>query len=181
MSLGNDEHDKGRVDDAMEIWRKIIQLDPDNVEAHKRLGLDYLLKRDNGNAIPELEYVISKNPSDELVYKKLGMAYFEKGNFDGAVKAFQELVRLKPTDALAYNNLGSIYLKVNRSDDAINILEQAVKLDATKSPIYNNLGNAYYQKKDYRKARAQWAKSLQLSPDDETARTNLKTLDSMGE
>ena len=181
MAIGIEENDKGRMDEAMDFWRKVISFNENNIDAHKRLGLAYLARKDNTAGIPELEFVISKNPNDDLVYKKLGMAYFEKGNFDASVRAFETLVKLKPTDAMAYNNLGSIYIKLKRNAEAITVLEQAIKLDNTKGPIFNNLGSAYYGDKQYKKARAQWAKSISINPLDKTAKENLKILDQMGE
>jgi len=82
---------------------------------------------------------------------------------------------------MAYNNLGSIYIKIKKYNEAISVLQQAIKLDPEKTEILNNLGNAYFNKGDYKNARAQWAKVVQMKPLDKTARENIKVLDEMGE
>jgi Flp pilus assembly protein TadD len=56
----------------------------------------------------------------------------------------------------------------------------ARRIDPNYAAAYNNRGNAYYNKKDYRRARADYEKALQLDPNDATARNNLERLRGMG-
>jgi Flp pilus assembly protein TadD len=65
--------------------------------------------------------------------------------------------------------------------EAVNILEQAKKLSPEEVVILNNLGSAYFNINEFKKARAEWAKVLEIQPLNKTARENLKTLDKMGE
>ena len=181
VNLASEEYDKGKTDDAKDMWRRVIELNPENIEGHKRLGLAYANENQNDSAIPELEWVLRKVPTDDLVYKKLGFAYFKKGDVDNAARSFEALIRLKPTDAMSHNNLGSIYVKMKKYDDAVNVLEQAVRLAPDKAEIFVNLGKAYYEKNSFKKARENWNRALQLDPINKTAKDNINTLNKMGE
>src|SRR6056297_2751934 len=70
MSLGEEDWDKGKVESAKELWRRALELNKSNLEAHRRLGIAYYQEKDFSSAIPELEWVTEKNSTDVVAFKK---------------------------------------------------------------------------------------------------------------
>jgi len=66
--------------------------------------------------------------------------------------------------------------KAGDLDEAISLFSEAVKLDPGYAESHNNLGYAYFLKGEYKRAEEQFKKALEVAPDHERARSNLKYL-----
>jgi Flp pilus assembly protein TadD len=66
------------------------------------------------------------------------------------------------------------------TDRAIEDCTAALCIDPKDADAYNNRGVAYAMKKDYRRARADYEKALQIDPNDWSANYDLQELKNMG-
>jgi tetratricopeptide (TPR) repeat protein len=64
---------------AIDSFRKTIELNPDDESAHYNLGIIYSKKKMYNDAILEYKKVIETNPGLPDVHFNLGMAYRERG------------------------------------------------------------------------------------------------------
>ena len=93
------------------MFRKALELNPDNLEAH--LSLSYLLSNRGvyDEAISHLEEVIRLEPRLAKARSNLGYVYMRKGNPDEAFGCFSEAVRLNPNLTEAHLGMGVLRLK----------------------------------------------------------------------
>jgi tetratricopeptide (TPR) repeat protein len=144
MSAYRDDRD----DEAVEAFKRAVELDPDFAEAHYRLGLAY-------NATKK---------SDEA----------EKA-FRDAVKAYEKLTRRDEKNSDAFYILGLCYEKLGEYDDAVKALKEAVKTSPTENDDkYFELANAHYQLAQYDEAVRALNKALEVNPDNYPAQDLLE-------
>lgn len=112
---------QGRVDEAVNGLRSILQADPRNGAAHVLLCRAYLSEEFADQAVGECEAAAAVAPTDSLTQDWLGRAYGLKaghaGPFSGyslAKKvrdAFEAAVKLNPRSSDAFDDLGEFYLE----------------------------------------------------------------------
>src|SRR5690348_14587097 len=104
----------GRVDDAIESYRKVLELEPSYYIAHHNLARAYIEKGMYQQAIEELEKAMALGGRDALSLGVLAHAYGKAGRRQEALKLVGELLHrpngehvppLRPL-AIAYSGLG---------------------------------------------------------------------------
>jgi tetratricopeptide (TPR) repeat protein len=116
---------QGRMDVAIQEFRKVTELQPNSAVSHADLGDAYFQNGEYGAAIPELELALrlnpemipthqtlgiillmQGNPEEALPHLEkvrtpelLGLAYLETGRFGGAITALQAALGRQPADA----------------------------------------------------------------------------------
>jgi DNA-binding winged helix-turn-helix (wHTH) protein/tetratricopeptide (TPR) repeat protein len=141
-------------DGAIEAQRKVIEFDPGNFAPHRRLGLAYLQKNMNAEALAEIQqsHDLSGGNAEELAY--LGYVYAVTGKRAEAHKVLDELQEQSKRryvspylTALIYTGLGNkdqafIWLERAYEDRSANIIFLKVEpiLDPLRSdPRYGDL------------------------------------------
>jgi len=100
---------KGHDQAAIEEFRKVLIVDPENIKALNAKGISSDRTGDFERALRS--YTKALNLDDELdyVYNNLGYSYFLQGNYTSAIKAFERAVELNPENMIYHNNLGMAY------------------------------------------------------------------------
>ncbi len=101
LNLGNVYAAQGRLTDAIEEFKRALDISPDFAEAHNRLGYVYLVQRKPQQAIAELTLALRHAPDLATAHQNLGFAFLVAGDKDRARQAFQRVVELSPTGELA--------------------------------------------------------------------------------
>ena len=86
--VGMDYRYAGRFDAAVDAFRKVLQLSPDNISAHYRMGEALLLKKDFAGALAAFE----QEPNEAWRMVGLPMVYHAMGDRAKAQAAFAELI-----------------------------------------------------------------------------------------
>ena len=131
-----------------------------------RLGDSLLQEGKATQALGELLKAVELAPDNPQIHNLLGIIYLEKGMNVQAAEHFQKALVLDPKYIEVRNNLGTAYLRLGRNQEAIKELNRAIESPMYSTPhyAYYNLGQAYLALQDYEQARANYLKSLKLSP-----------------
>lgn len=121
-----------------------------------------------------LEYA----PDVPLLYEQLADTQFRLSRTDDAVETYRKILKVYPFSyyPALHRGVGLIELRAGRPREARADLTQAVALDPTDWLSYFLLGHALAELRDYRGARAAWMRVLDLNPDFQPARDQLRTL-----
>jgi tetratricopeptide (TPR) repeat protein len=169
--------DKKIYDKALADTNEAIRLKPDYAEAYNNRGNIYYNKKDYEMALKDYNTCIEIKPDYAEAYNNRGGIYSIKKDFEIALIDYSTAIRLKPDFAAAYHNRGIIYLNKKNAENALNDFNTAIRLKPDYAEAYNNRGVYYYNiKRNYRAARIDWEKALQLNPNLLDARNNLKLL-----
>jgi len=94
--LGHAYHKTGNYKDAINSYRRAIQLNPGDYRAYMNLGdILYELGDING-AIRSFRKAIKLDPKEARFYIALSRALKEIGDLDGAIKAYNQAIELDP-------------------------------------------------------------------------------------
>lgn len=95
--------------EAVSLFGRVLELDPDNVDAHLYLGWIYSMQGKVDEAMAEFKKVITAKPDFGLENQNLGDMLLEKGMLVEAIAAFKRAIAINPDAGMAYYGLGIAY------------------------------------------------------------------------
>jgi len=98
--------DKAR---AEQLLRKVIDVDPGNLQAFGMLSQLYASEKRLPEARASLEEIVKKRPDAIGPQTLIGMLYEAEGNRPEAKKRYERVLQIDPSAAVAANNLAYIY------------------------------------------------------------------------
>ena len=158
-------HQAGRLQTAEEIYRLILQADPDHAEALQLLGVIASQMGQHEMAVEHISRAIGLNGKVTAFHNNLGEAYRALGRIPEAAACYRRALKLEPNDAVACNNLGVVLNSQGRSDEAIDCYRRALNSKPNYAEAHNNLGNAFKAKGQLDEAVACFRRALNLKPD----------------
>ena len=150
---------------AETIWRKVLQVEPNNGKAYNNLGNALRRQGKLPEALTAHQKALQLNPNDAEAYVGIGNVLNAQGKPDEAVAAYRKAIEFDPKYAKAYNSLGNVLSDQKKLDEAVAAYRKAIEFDPKYAAAYNNLGNALYDQKKLDKAVAAYKEAL-LSPND---------------
>jgi tetratricopeptide (TPR) repeat protein len=136
-------------------------------------SLRYLVFLDEGQR-DKIEYQHPIMQEDE----KIPYEWLAEGNYNQALMAFRQLLSENRSDPdiqeSLINRIGYQLLEQNEMDKAIDMFRINVALYPKSFNTYDSLGEAYLKSGNMDLALKNYAKSLELNPDNETAKKVLK-------
>ncbi len=140
-----------RLDDAIEIMKRLARVSPNHIMAHTNLSRFYVEKGMILEAEQEQAEARRLSWKAELKDQKLGTAkskspeekaHDQAKDIETRINRYQKVIALDPKDVLGYFSLGSTYLDAKRLEEARATFEQAIAVDPNHSPSYFSLGLA---------------------------------------
>jgi tetratricopeptide (TPR) repeat protein len=111
-----------------------------------------------------------------------GRALHMIGDIDGAIRDFDEAIKLAPKDPEPLLRRASTAYSKGDLQKAAFLANQALTLDARNADAFNTLAVVAKAKQDFRAAKANYDKAIQLKPDYLLARENrIQLLNEMGD
>jgi tetratricopeptide (TPR) repeat protein len=91
---------RGRIEEAVAHLRNAFQLDPENSDLHREMGITFLLAKEWKRARVEMLEAVRYDPIDADAHNGLGYALEKLGNLKGALKEYHTAARLQPDDSI---------------------------------------------------------------------------------
>jgi tetratricopeptide (TPR) repeat protein len=113
------------TDQAIEEYRKSIDLDPDNESLVIELSRKLLQQKRYAKAEELLTRATSRPNASANLFARLGVAYYFLGKTNQAVAANHTALKKNPRLMAAYQNLLQLYIQANQYDDAVKVLDRA--------------------------------------------------------
>lgn len=143
---------------AINYYKRLIGIDPENIAAHVDLGTIYYQKKmmcDEG--ISEFKRALELDPqgvthNSSFAYNVLGWAYLRKGEWKKALEAFNKYVDLLPNQAYPLDILAETNLLVGNYDQAVTNLQKSQKIKPDFPLTFVLFGYTYLAKGMYDQA-----------------------------
>jgi tetratricopeptide (TPR) repeat protein len=168
--------DSQHIRDAVLQAQQALQIDPDNVDAHRILARIYVRNLGDVNAgqvqqenltkaVEQLQAILKIKPND--VYSALWLArlYRFENQHDQAEQVLRGVLKQEPDNGPALEQLSQILVDEGRSQEAIALLTRAAS-DSASPDVFGLLGDAYAQLKDYPHAEQAYRQAVDEDPDD---------------
>ncbi len=167
---------EGKTDEAIEYFKKALELNPGLFVAVENLGNAYRAQKNWNEARDVLEKAVSLNGEDAEANYSLGMVYAQMDETDQAYQYLRKALNLRPVYPEALNNLGILYLRTRRPDEAVATFEDCIRKAPDFEQSYMNLAQVYALENQPAKARAVLLELLQQHPGDAQAQSALEQL-----
>jgi len=133
------DSDEGRLDEAIESFRLVLEDAPDNVDAMN--GLAYAYAKKGENLIEALELAaraVEENPYSGAYLDTLGWVYFRLKQYAEAIHFLERASRLMIEPEI-FNHLAEAYRAAGRVDEARASLRRSWELDPRQSEVGKTL------------------------------------------
>ncbi|NP_001086162.1 small glutamine rich tetratricopeptide repeat co-chaperone beta L homeolog [Xenopus laevis] len=106
--------------------------------------------------------------------KDEGNGLMKEQNYEAAVDCYSQAIELDPNNAVYYCNRAAAQSQRGKHSEAITDCEKAISIDAKYSKAYGRMGRALVAMSRYKEAFESYQKALDLDPENESYRMNLK-------
>lgn len=149
LNRGLAHHQAGRLGEAEQLYRAVLQADPRCADARHLLGLVALQAGQADVAVGLLEGAIRLRGNSPVYHNNLGEALRMLSRWDEAIAAYQQAIRLQPSFAEAHNNLGTVYQNQGRLDAALASYETAIACKPDYANAHYNRARTWISRGDF--------------------------------
>jgi tetratricopeptide (TPR) repeat protein len=116
-------------------------------------------------------------PDDAHALNYLGYTYADHGVYlEEAESLILRALEQRPQDGFIIDSLGWVYFKQGRFREAVDALRRAVGIAPKDPVIWEHLGDALLELGEPEKAREAYGKTLEISPETQSARDKLERI-----
>jgi len=116
-------------DEAIDIYLRVLELEPCHAAAHINLGTLYYNRQDFSGAEKHYRLAVAADPRYALAYFDLGNVLDETERLQDAITAYRAAIQLAPTYADAHYNLALAYERQGQPRRALGHWKVYAKLD----------------------------------------------------
>jgi len=185
-ALGTTYEQRKDYKNAIEAYKKAIQLDRDNLDAIRGLAENLLNDGQMDAALDQYKIIADANPEDPQTYLRIAEIYRKQEKYDLALESLKKAETMVPDSMEVPYNLALVYQAQGRSDEAAKILQDLLK--KTEKPDNNysqsdrsnravfieRLGRIYRDQSNYSAAVETFRKMLTLG--DESAESGYQEI-----
>ena len=153
-----------KYEEAIQLWRKALEFDPQEVEIMYSLGLVFFELKKYQESIEYLEKVATYSPDHYKALMIIGTAYIKLRKFDLAKEYLQKSLEINPNNTLVYLNLGAIYSIQRDFEQGVEMFKKALDLNPREIRAILGLGKIYNLTGDYETANEYFRQVIELDP-----------------
>lgn len=146
----------------IELYTKLINLDPNLAAAYFNRGYVYDEIGEYGKALDDINKSIGLNSNDADAYCIRGIIYKHLGDDHSALKNYNKAIELDSKHVDAYCNRGYIYDDIGEYEKALYDLNMAIELDPNHATSFNNRATVFLHKHKIEQAMADIQKAIEL-------------------
>jgi superkiller protein 3 len=174
FKLGLYYHSVGERGKAIEQFKRVVELNPNDSASHLNLGIVYGGAGRLDDALGEFEKAIELNPDNAAAQFNRGVIFMKQGRHGEAISAFEKALILEGAGdpAAVHYNLAVCYeyaggARYGKGFDAAKSIHHYMKALATRpdsAVIHYNLGVVYARSGDLEGAERELEKASELDP-----------------
>jgi tetratricopeptide (TPR) repeat protein len=161
-NLANAYYKQGKVNDAIQMATKSIQVQPDYGVAHYNLGNLYAAEGRFDLAQHHFEETLRLYPNYGEARSNLGLLLLQKGDPEAGIEQFRKALEINPDLGTTYLNLGAALIQQGRLDEAISPLQKVVELDPKSDRTHYYLGTIYASVGRYNDAANHFEEAIRI-------------------
>jgi predicted O-linked N-acetylglucosamine transferase (SPINDLY family) len=173
MEFAIAQHLKGDLATANEVYKKVLQFEPDFADAWNLTGVISYQRGDHDEGIKQIARAISLRDDVPGYYLNLATALMASKRAKEAEVCCRQCLDLDPNHKLAWNVLGNALHELDSVEEAIRCFERAIELDENHVDAWVNLGRLYRETHQLAKAEECTNRALKIDATHPVALNNL--------
>jgi tetratricopeptide (TPR) repeat protein len=136
-NLGLIHQSRGELDQAIERFKRAIEIDAEEIDASYQLGRIARSQKKYADAIQHFEQVVTRNPahSQYEIWREVAATYIAAGQFEDARTALEQFLEHRPSDPEGLYLMGRAHAGLGHRREAASLMQQCI--EAVKSaPAY---------------------------------------------
>ena len=163
---GISEFQKGRYQDAVFWFTKLIEKEPFNAKAYKNRGVARLSLQKYDMAIEDLNSALNPDPQMEDITGSLGPSWHYKEEYKKAMEDFNSALNLDPELEGIHSNIGVAWYYAKEYKKAIAEYDQEIEQHPENYSAFFNRAISWVELKEYAKALKDLNSVLNIKPDE---------------
>ncbi len=157
-------HQQGRLEDAARLYRDVLRLQPDHVNALHLLALAELQAHRPGPAVALVRRALALDGANATAHVTLGNGLRDLKRPDEALASYDTAIGLAPDLPWAWYNRGNALLDLSRADDALASFDKAIAVQPDNAEAFSGRGNAFAKLSRPADAVVNFNKAIALRP-----------------
>lgn len=165
VAIGTEHHHAGRLREAERIYRRVLEVDPENPDALHLLGVAAHQSGNSERAVQLISRAIDLQPRNPSFLNNRGEAFRVLRQPDQALADYNKALALKADDAGALFNRALVLQDLGRLDEALASYDGAISIHPGLTIALTNRGNVLHALRRLDEALASYDRALELRPD----------------
>ena len=155
---------KGRKDEAIAFFQRLVDEDPYNSKAWTNIGDCYRMMGEYEQSIDPYEYALAIDPEDIWTNMHLADIYYDLGRYKESIDTLEEALRNGVETSIIHTSLGDCYYRLNDLQTAEEHFRKALEMNEMNGGGWAGLGCISSDMGDSKKAIKYFEKAFQLEP-----------------
>lgn len=152
--MGNIYTTYGEYIKAVNLYKKVLENNPSNIEVIKDLRKIYLKQKDTENVIYLSRRLIDLEPDNYLYYDEIVNLLFHVHSYQEALDYAFKALKIPAADIFAVKNqIAKIYLYTGRVQESIRLINETIIQDPANLLLSQTLAMAHCMNKDFEMAK----------------------------
>jgi tetratricopeptide (TPR) repeat protein len=160
-------HQQGNLQQAEQIYRKILNQQPDHADALNLLGVIESQHGRNDIAEKLISKALVINPAIPEYHNNIGRVYEAQIKFLDAKDAYQAALSISPEFTDAMLNLAKLSIKLGNYEEAEDCYKKIIDLTPARIEAYLGLGRLYKNTAELKKLEALYNHAIKFNPDND--------------
>ena len=113
---------RGMLDEAQQVFRKALKIDPKNTELVDSLVTSLLEAKDFENARQIVDAAMEANPDSPRLLALMGKIQLGRGETSAALSTLERAIAADPNETTVRETLADLYLRQNNADKALEMI-----------------------------------------------------------
>ncbi len=153
----------GNYPGAVRIYRRGLEVEPENVELLNALGFALFQQGKSDEAVVSLEQALAVDPKHAKAHNNMALASIDIGELELAEAHYRESLAIEPQPAI-YNDLGFVLERQGMADEAVENYRKALELDPESASAHFNLGASLTREGEFETAEGHFRAALETKP-----------------
>jgi len=172
MLQGIEHYSRGRIDQAIAVYRDVVTRRPDMAVAYRRLAYFQWEQGDPAGAIATLREARANAGPDLETEVRLATYLTEAGSLPEGIAMLERARSADPASTAALNALGIAYARAGRTAEALAAFTRILEIEPRNVHAHENIGTVHLGG-DMTAAAAAFTRALELSPASSRAHAGL--------
>ncbi|HYV34970.1 MAG TPA: tetratricopeptide repeat protein [Gemmataceae bacterium] len=164
---------QGRFEEARMQFQHVLELQPEDADAHFNLANLYVFQNQFTDAIAQCQETLKRRPDHVEAQYNLAFAFHSLGRREEAIQWYRQVLEVRPDHVDAQNSLGLALMEQSHWEEAAACFRQVLDFEPEHVEALNNLGLVLLKLARWDEAVSLLRQVIRLRPHHLDAQNNL--------